>query len=747
MPWSDDTRCLYCDGKLPLYRKLTHGQFCSKAHQKQYWEEQQQLAVERLHQTHSDIKAYKPPEPIENILGPLGPTPETDFSFLDADAASILGPTETTPEPPLHIQREPFLAEDSPAMASFVSGAIDPISGVLIPFVATGSLEMDPVLRLEVPAWAASGAAGSMTRIRAVAEYLALAAFAPKDVAVVPAGAHPELEIAVNPWKPSAALALAQVELPAAETPAEIEAPEPVLEPAAPVAIEPVAIEPVAIEPPLVDRLRWLELEPVSCASANIHGEISNSGHYVPETATPVLERITAPVLSLAAGGLQPLALLPAASEIENVAEIRPAELVELKAEKPASKLIGTPLAPAHALVNLQWNVELVSGAAAPEPASAKALTPHVTPMLPAASEAQVVPVKVEPPAVEQPVQPEGPTEIPGFAGRLPMHGLLVVRQANRKLKLAFGRGILPDPLPGIQIIPTLRLVPATVELEPAPAPAPVIEPVPGPVVEAAAARRRGLAGFWAQAPRDLKLLALAIPVLIGLAFHSLPKVTVSADSNPIPSGFRQAISEQFANLKQTVANRAAIALDEDFRGGLDNWISRTGATAEWTFDATGFVQPGPLALYDPSLKLTDYQMQFLGMIEQKSMSWVVRAEDFENYYVIKLQVLKPGPLPTLGLTRYAVIDGKPVDRVDRPVQISARPDTIYRVRMDVYGSNFALEIQGQMIDTWSEPRLKRGGVGFFTGRGEKSRVRWVQLTHQYDVLGRLCAYLAPYEF
>jgi len=24
--------------------------------------------------------------------------------------------------------------------------------------------------------------------------------------------------------------------------------------------------------------------------------------------------------------------------------------------------------------------------------------------------------------------------------------------------------------------------------------------------------------------------------------------------------------------------------------------------------------------------------------------------------------------------------------------------------------------------------------------------VRWVQLTHQYDMLGRLCAYLAPYN-
>jgi hypothetical protein len=50
------------------------------------------------------------------------------------------------------------------------------------------------------------------------------------------------------------------------------------------------------------------------------------------------------------------------------------------------------------------------------------------------------------------------------------------------------------------------------------------------------------------------------------------------------------------------------------------------------------------------------------------------------------------------------------------------------------------------MVDTWTDARLPKGGIGFFTARGEESRVRWVALTHQYDMLGRLCAYLAPYE-
>jgi len=133
-------------------------------------------------------------------------------------------------------------------------------------------------------------------------------------------------------------------------------------------------------------------------------------------------------------------------------------------------------------------------------------------------------------------------------------------------------------------------------------------------------------------------------------------------------------------------------------------------------------------------------------MIDKKALSWVVRAADFDNYYVIKMVVLKSGPLPTIGITRYAVINGKADSRGDTVVPVDARADSLYRVRLDVHGDDFALSVQGQMVDSWSESRLTRGGIGFFAAPGEESRVRWVQVTHQYDMLGRLCAYLAPYN-
>ena len=278
----------------------------------------------------------------------------------------------------------------------------------------------------------------------------------------------------------------------------------------------------------------------------------------------------------------------------------------------------------------------------------------------------------------------------------------------------------------------------------------PAVENPQAPPPEAANAWMQ-ISGFWKHAPRDLKLLVFGIPILLALALHpSLKKIPFTAPQQAggiqhIEHNFQSKLNEQWVTVKQTMVDRAAIALDEDFRAGLDDWTSRGGTTA-WAFDATGFVRPGPLALYRPSIDLTDYQLQFLGMIDKKALSWVVRAADFDDYYVVKLVVLKPGPVPTVGVTRYAVIHGEAQSRVDTVAFINAREDMLYRVRMDIHGDVFALTVQGQMVDSWSEPRLRKGGVGFFTARGEASRLRWVQVTHQYDMLGRLCAYLAPYN-
>jgi hypothetical protein len=99
--------------------------------------------------------------------------------------------------------------------------------------------------------------------------------------------------------------------------------------------------------------------------------------------------------------------------------------------------------------------------------------------------------------------------------------------------------------------------------------------------------------------------------------------------------------------VRQTIANRAAIRIDENFRG-LENWGSGAkGNPAGWSRHADGYVNTGALALLRPTLKFTDYHMEFFGQIETKSIGWTVRATDTRNYHAMKLTVMEAGTAPS----------------------------------------------------------------------------------------------------
>jgi hypothetical protein len=230
------------------------------------------------------------------------------------------------------------------------------------------------------------------------------------------------------------------------------------------------------------------------------------------------------------------------------------------------------------------------------------------------------------------------------------------------------------------------------------------------------------------------------------LAFGMLPGLISTASGVPsvAKSADVSAFSTTLASLQKNILKRAAISLTDDFRNGLSDWEGEGDWAQKWAYDASGFVRTGPLALFTPSLGLTDYRMEFLGKIDQKSMGWVVRAADRNNYQAVKLDIAYPEPVPEVMLQRWVVIGGVkgPVKQIRLPLPV--RLDTMYRVSMEVKGKDFALTIQDKVIDSWSESRLSKGGIGFFSAKGERARLAWVGIWHQYDTLGRLCALIAP---
>jgi hypothetical protein len=262
-------------------------------------------------------------------------------------------------------------------------------------------------------------------------------------------------------------------------------------------------------------------------------------------------------------------------------------------------------------------------------------------------------------------------------------------------------------------------------------------------VAREAARSWRWMVDVWKKAPSELKIMTVLLPILLAVAVSpSTPNVQISSNAG---KQVQKLVADRWTVLNKSIVNRAAVAYTDDFRSGLDGWESRSNLTTRWAYDASGFVEPGPLAVFRPTVDLTDYRFEFLGEIDKKGMGCAFRATNLDNYYAVKLVVVRPGPLPEVHVVRYAVIGGKEGPRVEKPLPFVVRADMLYRIRVDVRGSDFAIRAQDQIIDFWTDDRLQHGGVGLFCARGEKARVRWLEVSHQYDTLGRLCAYLAPY--
>jgi hypothetical protein len=258
---------------------------------------------------------------------------------------------------------------------------------------------------------------------------------------------------------------------------------------------------------------------------------------------------------------------------------------------------------------------------------------------------------------------------------------------------------------------------------------------------------------FWRYAPADLKWVALGLPLILVFVVYSFrgsqPKIEAGAvvAATQSATAVTNATSESITDsLKQVLMNRAAVNLLDDFRGGLGAWQGSEGWAKSWRYGQATFLEPGSLAFYKPSMELRDYSLEFLGQIQGRSLNWVFRAKDARNYYVVRIVITRPGPMPEAQIVQYAVIDGKEERHKVLPTPYPVRPDTMYLVRVDVRGSEFNIYLQGQPLYNFSDDRLKEGGIGFFTPKGDKSYLRWVQVKHQYDYIGRLCALLAPYH-
>jgi hypothetical protein len=223
--------------------------------------------------------------------------------------------------------------------------------------------------------------------------------------------------------------------------------------------------------------------------------------------------------------------------------------------------------------------------------------------------------------------------------------------------------------------------------------PAPLAAPYHPPDLGLPSLNLEASGGFWKRLPLSGKAGLALTMVALALAIVFIMKSGTSAAAGP------------------RVVEAPAFTANE---GG---WITDWG------------VEPGVRTLRDisvlrPTLNMSDYRIEFEAQIDSKALGWIYRAQDVKNYYVSKLEIVKPGINPTVSVVRYAVIGGEELPHAQFPLNMPVRIDTTYKIRFDAVGDHFTTWVQDQKVDDWTDARLKTGGVGLYSDRGESRTLK-----------------------
>jgi hypothetical protein len=200
----------------------------------------------------------------------------------------------------------------------------------------------------------------------------------------------------------------------------------------------------------------------------------------------------------------------------------------------------------------------------------------------------------------------------------------------------------------------------------------------------------------------------------------------------------------------EVVRSQAPVTLHHEFRSGFSDWVTVSSRALtssddrDWlSTSRPALSRPVSLRLWERASSLQNYQLEFQGQMEGRSLSWAFRAADGNNYYATKLVIAKPGSDHNAGLVRYAVINGHESAPVKLPLPLSLQRGVDYRVRMTVQDDHFITYLNGQVISSWTDSVLKRGGVGFFEDQNDPQAVDWISVSERDSFMGRMLAYFS----
>ena len=138
---------------------------------------------------------------------------------------------------------------------------------------------------------------------------------------------------------------------------------------------------------------------------------------------------------------------------------------------------------------------------------------------------------------------------------------------------------------------------------------------------------------------------------------------------------------------------------------------------------------PGRLLfLYQPSRGESDYRLEFAWVPNAKSVGWVLREHDENNYDAARLILQKPGPDMVLAEERFSMLGGVEGPHSRKVISLGKQSGPV-QIQMDARGSAYMLSLQGKPVDSWNDTQLNSGALGFFDETGERPQVQGLYIT------------------
>jgi hypothetical protein len=130
------------------------------------------------------------------------------------------------------------------------------------------------------------------------------------------------------------------------------------------------------------------------------------------------------------------------------------------------------------------------------------------------------------------------------------------------------------------------------------------------------------------------------------------------------------------------------------------------------------------LILYQPSATMANCRMDFQWKADATGVGVIVRSHDPRNYQAARLKTVSGGIVEE----RFNVINGLEAQHSIKTITFPNQNAEL-AVAVEVMGPKVALYLQDELADSWNDPKVEAGSVGFFEDRKMQAQARMIRIS------------------